>query len=62
MKFLEDKCWSDPLDTQQQESTNLSNLPLRLPKLEVQHPEETPTDSPCYGENFLWLGVPQQTE
>ena len=46
VKFLEDKWWSDPSDIQQQESSDLSYLPIILPILEVQHQEETPTDNP----------------
>ena len=46
MKFLEDKCCSDPSDIQQEESSDLSDISIRLPRLEVQQQEETPADSP----------------
>ena len=50
VKFIEDKCWSDPSDIQQEESSDLPGLPIRLPRLEVQQQEETPTDSPSQNE------------
>ena len=46
MKFVEDKCYSDPSDIQQQESLDLSDLPIKLPRLEVQQKEETPVNNP----------------
>ena len=44
VKFLEYKCWSDPLDIHQQESLNLSNIPIILSILEVHEQEEKPED------------------
>ena len=46
VEFLEDKCCSDPLDIQQQESLDVSNVPIRLPSLEVQQQEETLAANP----------------
>ena len=34
--LLENKCWSDPSNIQQKESSDLSDLPIRLLRLEVQ--------------------------
>ena len=45
VKFIEDKCWSDPSDIQQQESLHISNLPIRLPRLEVWEKQDTPEDN-----------------
>ena len=48
VNFLEDKCWSDTSDTQQQEILDLLDLPIRIPRLEVQQQEEKPEDSPSH--------------
>ena len=46
VKFIEDKCWSDPSDIQQQESVDMLYLCIRNPILEVQQQEETPSYNP----------------
>ena len=46
VKFVEEKCWSDPSYIQKQESSYLLYLPIRFPGLEVHWQEETPKDKP----------------
>ena len=46
VNFIEDKCWSDPLDIQQEERSDLPDLPIRLPILEVQQQEATSENPP----------------
>ena len=45
VKFIEDKCWSDPSDIQHGERSHQPDLPIKLPILEVQQQEEE-TESP----------------
>ena len=46
IKFIKDKCWSDPLDIQQEEISDLPDLPIKLPRLEVQQQEATSENPP----------------
>ena len=40
VKFIEDKCWSDPSHTQHEERSYKPDLPIRLPRLEVQQQDD----------------------
>ena len=46
VKFIEDKCWSDPSNIQQEERSDLPDLPIKLPRLEVQQEEEAIENPP----------------
>ena len=46
VELLEDKCSSDPSYRQEKEILDLSDIPIRIPILEVQQQEETGTHSP----------------
>ena len=36
VKFIDDKCWSDPSYIHQEESSDMLYLPIILPRLEIQ--------------------------
>ena len=44
VKLIEDKCWSDPLDIQQEDSPNIPYLPIKIPILAVE--QETLVEIP----------------
>ena len=46
IKFIEDKCWSHPLDIQHEDHSYQPDLPIKLPRLEVQQQEETADGPP----------------
>ena len=52
VKFIEDKCWSDSSDLQQEESSDLLGLSIILPRLEVHQQEETPEYHPPHNQIF----------
>ena len=46
VKFIEDKCWSDPSDIQHEERSYQPDLPIRIPRLEVQQQEDAADGPP----------------
>ena len=40
VKFIEDKCWSDPSDIHHEDHSNQPDLPIRVPRLEAQQQED----------------------
>ena len=40
IKFIEEKCGSDPSDIQHEDHSYHPDLPIRLPRLEVQQQED----------------------
>ena len=46
VKFIEDKCWTYPLDIQHEECSHQPDLPISLPRLEVQQQEEATENPP----------------
>ena len=55
VKFIEDKCQSDPSHIHQEESSDMPYLPIRLPRLEVQQQEETLEDIPYQNQKTKFL-------
>ena len=46
INFIEDKCWSDPSDIQHEERSYQPDLPIRIPRLEVQQQEDAADGPP----------------
>ena len=46
VKFIEDKSWSDPSDIQHEDHSYQPDLPIRLPRLEVQQQEDAADGPP----------------
>ena len=46
VKFIEDKCWSDPSEIQHEYHSYQPNLPITLPRLEVQQQEDAADGPP----------------
>ena len=46
VKFIEDKCWSDPLDIQHEDHSYQPDLPIRLPRWEVQQQDDAADGPP----------------